>query len=97
MGYLVYHKESTRTLNDRLYKTHAAAQAAWTRFGNRSGKLLSDPTHPVYTYAVAEIGYFADHIEKKVERVNLMNGQTFYEPVNTPYHCSPASEAFWSA
>lgn len=33
---------------------------------------------------------------KMVERVNLMSGKTYMEADNTPNHCSPASEAYWS-
>jgi len=95
MGHVVYHKESTRIVS-KVYKTHAAALAAWTRMGKASGKLKTDEMHPDYVYAVAELDYYAKHVEKTVERVNLMNGVTFRESVNTPLHCSPSSESFWS-
>lgn len=31
-----------------------------------------------------------------VTRINAMSGETFEERYDTPYHCSPASEAFFS-
>lgn len=96
MGYIVYNTASTAIVS-KVYKTPAAAKAAWTRMGKASGKFKTDPTHPDYVFAVAEVGYFTKNIEKTVERVNLMSGATFRESINTPYHCSPRSESFWSA
>ena len=96
MGHVVYNKEST-VIVSKVYKTHAAGLAAWTRMGKASGKLKTDPTHPDYVFAVAEVEYFYKNIEKTVERVNLMSGKTFRESANTPYHCSPSSESYWSA
>ena len=31
-----------------------------------------------------------------IERTNIMTGNTFLEDEDTPYHCSPSSEAYWS-
>ena len=31
-----------------------------------------------------------------VERTNCMSGRTFLEEPDTPYYCSPSSEAYWS-
>ena len=31
-----------------------------------------------------------------VERTNMMTGKKFLEAENTPYHCSPSSESYWS-
>jgi hypothetical protein len=31
-----------------------------------------------------------------VEKTNVMTGKKFLERENTPYHCSPASESYWS-
>ena len=33
---------------------------------------------------------------ENVERVNMMSGKTYSEPINTPACCSPASETYWS-
>jgi hypothetical protein len=35
-------------------------------------------------------------VVKMVERVNLMSGQKYMEPSNTPHYCSPSSETYWS-
>lgn len=90
MAYVVYNKETTRIQRrangDEFFATEAAAKAHMTR------KHLSD-----VVYGVAEYTYFQDNIEKQVERVNLMSGQKYMEPVNTPGFMSPASEAYWSA
>ena len=103
MGYLIYRKDTTvipAQLRDRRYKTQAAAKAALTRFNKAwaqtRGKLGNEPDAPVFTMGIAEEVYFHEHIEKTVERTNLMSGQAYREPVNTPGYMSPASEAYWS-
>jgi len=79
------------------YKTMAAAKAAVTRIAKAEGLLETDPNHAVYRYGIAEADYFHKHIEKKVQKRSLMdNTKTWMEPVNTPYYCSPSSEAYWS-
>lgn len=84
------------------YKTMAAARAAITRMSKAYFKMFaagkSDYTmsaDPQFIYAVAEIDYYRKNLEKKVERVNLMTGKKYYESVNTPISCSPASETYW--
>ena len=37
-----------------------------------------------------------DKKEPMVIRKNLMSGKTFVEKLNTPSHCSSASETYWS-
>jgi len=94
MSYVVYDVESTRIATPKpygkeCYPTEGAAKAARTRMlkGKRwAGKEL----------AVAEITVYKTLIEKMVKRVNLMSGKEYYESVNTPNYCSPASEAYWS-
>lgn len=94
MAYVVYEVESTRIATPKpygkeTYATEAAAKAAKTRMekGKRwAGKEL----------AVAELEAYKLCIEKMVKRVNLMSGKEYYESVNTPNYCSPASEAYWS-
>jgi hypothetical protein len=88
MAYVIYNRDTTRIApranGMQTFATEAAAKGHISRF------LLS----PIY--AVAEYTYFKDNIEQQVERVNLMTGQTYMEPVNTPVYMSPASESFWS-
>ena len=94
MIYVVYEVESTRIATPKpygkeTYRTEAAAKAAKTRMekGKRwAGKEL----------AVSDIAVYRTCIEKRVERTNLMSGQTYWESVNTPNYCSPSSEAYWS-
>lgn len=94
MAYVVYEVESTQIATPKPYgKTHyateGAAKAAKTRMekGKRwAGKEL----------AVAEAEAYKLCIEKMVKKVNLMSGKEYYESVNTPNYCSPASEAYWS-
>ena len=94
MAYVVYNVGTTQTENEKrwgreTFKTEAAAKAARTR-------MIKKWKHDPAQLAVAELAYFTKHIEKKVERVNLLTGQTYMENVNTPRCCSPASEAYWS-
>lgn len=94
MGYVVYSTETTRIVTEKrygkeVYATEAAAKAAKTRMV-RKGKHAADAIE------VAEITVYKTLIEKMVKRVNLMSGKEYYESVNTPNYCSPASEAYWS-
>ena len=100
MAYVIYNNETTKLLggSSKSYKTLGAAKAAISRL--RKNVPVSDLNNaakdPLFVYAIAEINYFYTNIEHTVERVNLMSGKTFRESVNTPYHCSPSSESYWS-
>ena len=99
MAYVIYHNETTKLLggSSKSYKTMGAAKAAISRLRkNVPVSDLNTDNDPLFVYAIAEINYFYKHIEHTVERVNLMSGKTFRESVNTPYHCSPSSESYWS-
>lgn len=104
MGYVIYDKATTRTAGKYSYKTHAAAQAAitrWSRIWFRERYTALYPTvdrseDPVFVYAIAEADHFRKNIEKTVTRVNLMTGKEYEEAANTPLACSPASETYWS-
>lgn len=100
MAYILYDKTST-VIKSKPYKTHAAAQAALTRmnqtWAKNNGKLGNEPDAPVFTMGIAESAYFHKHIEKTVIKTNLMSGQEYSEPVNTPIYLSPASETYWSS
>ena len=41
-------------------------------------------------------GYRFEIRETMVTRKNLMTGKEFQERYDQPYHCSPASESYWS-
>ena len=70
----------------RAYKTFGAARATRTRLCNKAGYSASD-------LSIIDTKYYTP---KTVVRKNLMTGQEFEEDVNTPYFCSPSSDAFWS-
>lgn len=99
MAYVIYHNETTKLLGgaSKSYKTMGAAKAAISRLRKTVPVAdLNTDNDPLFVYAIAEINYFYKNIEQTVERVNLMSGKTFRESVNTPYHCSPSSESYWS-
>lgn len=96
--FVIYDTDSTLILKERKpngchtesYKTVSAAKAALTRL-TKKGKTEKD-----VTYAISGANHFHENIEKMVERKNIMSGETFMEPINTPYYCSPSSETYWS-
>ena len=105
--YYIYEKSSTyiigkpkngvaRPDHRQSYKTMAAAKAGLTRICKAEGLLPTDPNYAEYRYAIAEAEYFHEIIEKGVMKRNLMNGNDYFESVNTPAHMSPASETYWS-
>jgi hypothetical protein len=92
--FVIYNKATTAIVKERAYSkayyaTETAAKAAITRFAKK-GIINKDEV------AVTDHITYAETIETKVKRVNLMSGQEFYESVNTPYYCSPSSETYWS-
>lgn len=79
------------------YKTMAAAKAAVTRMSKRyRADMLESVNDPVFRYAIAEAGYFHKHIEASRKAKNMMSGEWFVEPINTPAYMSPARESYWS-
>lgn len=102
MSYVIYHKETTRILGkvNQYYATMGAARAALTRYSKKwaqeNGMTGEEVKVSLEQYGIAETNTFFDTIEKKVERTNLMSGDKFMEPVNTPGYMSPASESYWS-
>ena len=47
-------------------------------------------------FAIAELSDFRNNIEKVIVQTNLMSGEDFEQPVNTPLSCDPSSETYWS-
>lgn len=88
MTYVVYRNTDTRLVRrangSETFKTEAAARAHVTCYLDAS------------RYAVALSVDYYGQIERQVERVNLMTGQTYWESINTPAYMSPASESYWS-
>lgn len=87
-AYVIYNRDTTRLVRradgSEYFATEAAAKRHRTRY-------LNDQE-----YAISEAVEFHDKIEKRVERTNIMTGETYMEPVNTPNYMSPASEAYWA-
>ena len=52
--------------------------------------------HVYSTTWLARDGYRFEIHETFVLRKSAMDGTVFTERYDTPYHCSPSSEAFWS-
>ena len=48
------------------------------------------------TWKVMSLTDFQAIPVKMVERTNLMTGQKYMEPEDTPIYCSPAFESYWS-
>ena len=109
--YYIYEKSTTyiigkpdrngvaRPDHRQSYKTMAAAKAGITRIAKAEGLMPCDPNHALFRYGIAEADYFHKHIEKQVKKKTLDIGygsKEFFEPVNTPYYCSPSSETYWS-
>lgn len=93
MRYVVFEVESTRIATPKpygkeTYATEGAAKAAKTRMEKSkrwAGKEL----------AVLDIAVYRTCVERRVQRTNLMSGEAYWESINTPGVCSPASEAYW--
>jgi len=105
--FVIYNKDTSEILEirnangrrTRQYYGHAAAKAALTRFHKKwfkENNLVMSNDGPMFDYGIAERSHYTKHIERQVERVNLMTGEKFKESINTPYFCSPSSESFWS-
>lgn len=78
------------------YKTMAAAKAGLTRIAKAEGLLETDENHAFFRYAIAECEYFHKNIEASRKAKNMMSGEWFVEPINTPGYMSPARESYWS-
>jgi hypothetical protein len=48
-----------------------------------------------HTYRASQ-GYRYEIHETYVTRTNMMGGKEYQERYDTPRHCSPSSEAYWS-
>ena len=97
----VYERDSTVII--KSYKTRAAAQAAITRAHKKYLKTHiyypgsnAAEDDPLFMWAYADSAFFHDFIEKRVQKTNLMTGERFTQPVNTPRSCDPSSELYWS-
>lgn len=74
------------------YATERAAKSAVTRF-------MKNPRFANVKLDLHVMEYSLYHLtmDKLVERINALTGEKFLEPLNTPFHCSPSSESYWSS
>lgn len=98
MSYVIYNKETTvlaqdlisnRSDSPKYFETKRGAKAYLTRQVNK-GKMKRDE------WEINETIYFHNVIEKKVTKRNLMSGNEFSQPINTPRCCDPSSNLYWS-
>jgi hypothetical protein len=93
MTYIVYNKETTKTIRAKAYgKEYYATEAAAKAFLTRMVKM----GYRKEDFAVAEIGNFRANIEKYENVTNLMSGKQVRQSVNTPLSCDVSSETYWS-
>jgi hypothetical protein len=93
MVYVVYNKETTKTIRAKAYgKEYYATEAAAKAFLTRMVKM----GYRKEDFAVAEIGDFRANIEKYENVTNLMSGKQVRQSVNTPSSCDVSSETYWS-
>jgi hypothetical protein len=93
MVYVVYNKETTKTIRAKAYgKEYYATEAAAKAFLTRMVKM----GYRKEDFAVAEIGDFRANIEKYENVTNLMSGKQVRQSVNTPLSCDVSSETYWS-
>jgi hypothetical protein len=93
MAYVVYNKETTKTIRAKAYgKEYYATEAAAKAFLTRMVKM----GYRKEDFAVAEISDFRANIEKYETVTNLMSGKPVRQSVNTPLSCDVSSETYWS-
>jgi hypothetical protein len=93
MTYIVYNKETTKTIRAKAYgKEYYATEAAAKAFLTRMVKM----GYRKEDFAVAELGDFRTNIEKYETVTNLMSGKPVRQSVNTPLSCDVSSETYWS-
>ena len=97
MGKMNTRTGEVRPDHRQSYKTMAAAKAAITRMSKRHrADMLDTVNDPVFRYGIAEAEYFHKSIEASRKAKNMMSGEWFVEPINTPAYMSPARESYWS-
>ena len=93
MTYVVYNKETTKTIRAKAYgKEYYATEAAAKAFLTRMVKM----GYRKEDFAVAELSDFRANIEKYETVTNLMSGKPVRQSVNTPLSCDVSSETYWS-
>jgi hypothetical protein len=97
MGKMDKRTGEVRPDHRQTYKTIPAAKAALTKMSKRyRADLLEAVNDPMFRYAIAECHDFHQNIEASRKAKNMMSGEWFVEPINTPAYMSPARESYWS-
>jgi hypothetical protein len=79
------------------YRTEASARAAKTRLIRLDmDAYLNHTKYPRTDYEVMTVESYRAQVPMR-EVVNLMTGTVCLERADTPWHCSVASESYWSA
>lgn len=66
-------------------------------YENMSGNAMMDEMKDLYNHRFPRSKYSLDFVETWVTRKNALTGEEFQERYDTPYHCSAASETYWSS
>ena len=94
-----YVYDRATTVIQKTVKTPAAAKAWITRkqkdFLKNNGLYVSNDG-PLFDWGYADAAWFHQYIEKQVRKTNLMSGEEFTQPANTPRSCDPSTELYWS-
>ena len=93
----VYDKDTT--VIQRTFNSAKAAKGWITRKQNeflKRNDLYVSNDGPLFDWGYADAQWFHDFIEKKVRKTNLITGEEFTQPANTPRSCDPSSELYWS-
>jgi hypothetical protein len=85
MAYIVYHIKSTVAMKG--FVLESAAKRSRTCMNRNAGS-------EEYAYA-AEDTYYSQVVKTKKVR-NLMSGEEVEIASNTPHHCDPSTESYWS-
>jgi hypothetical protein len=93
-----YVYDKATTVIQKTVKTGPAARAWITRkqkeFLANQGLYVSNDG-PLFDWSIAHSDNFHKNIERRVEKTNLMTGEKFTQPANTPRSCDPSSELYW--
>jgi hypothetical protein len=89
-----------RMMKDAKYATERAAKAAMTRMKKAATQRALEGKRPGYLEGIANWKIASQEEYSKlntmVRKTNFMTGKEYWEDVNTPRSCSPASELYWS-
>jgi hypothetical protein len=91
MRYVIY---NTKTgMSKERFSTQRGAKIALAALRRKEAKY---PENQQTVYGIMPEDQYESNVNIMVERINFMTGATFMERLDTPYHCSPSSETYWS-